>query len=107
MGVVSKIQRELFNLIRSDSPPDLSMTEEICRVLNISTNGVYRRMGYQAVDTDQWVSERERSSKNKHWHSRHKSKIKGQRRPGILKKNVNKPPTQLWTHLKFSRDFSR
>ena len=45
MGVVSKIQRQLFNLIRSDSPPDLSITGEISRV--------YRRMGYQEVDTDQ------------------------------------------------------
>jgi len=45
MGVVSKIQLQLFNLIRSDSPPDLSITGEISRV--------YRRMGYQEVDTDQ------------------------------------------------------
>ena len=53
MGVVSKIELQLFNLIRSDSSRDLSITEEISRVLNISTNRVYRRMGYQAVDTDQ------------------------------------------------------
>jgi hypothetical protein len=52
MRVVSKIQLQLFNLIGSDSPTDLSMTEKISRVLNISTNRVYRRMGYQAVDTD-------------------------------------------------------
>jgi len=54
MRVVSKIQLQLFNLIGSDSPTDLSMTEKISRVLNISTNRVYRRMGYQAVDTDKW-----------------------------------------------------
>jgi len=53
MGVVSKIELQLFNLIRSDSSRDLSITEEISRVLNISTSGVYRRMAYQGVDTYQ------------------------------------------------------
>jgi len=54
MGGVSKIQQELFNLIKSNAAPDLSIIEEISRVLNISTDRVYRRVrGEKEISVDE------------------------------------------------------
>jgi hypothetical protein len=43
MGDVSKLQKELFRVIRSISP-NLSATDDISKILNISVDGAYRRM---------------------------------------------------------------
>ena len=60
MGVVSKIELQLFNLIRSNSPPDLSITEEIFRVLNISTNRCIAEWVIKRSTLISGVSEKER-----------------------------------------------
>jgi hypothetical protein len=43
MGDVSKLQQELFRVIRSISP-NLSATDEISKILNIGVDGAYRRI---------------------------------------------------------------
>jgi hypothetical protein len=43
MGDVSKLQQELFRVIKSISP-NLSATDEISKILNISVDGAYRRI---------------------------------------------------------------
>jgi transcriptional regulator with XRE-family HTH domain len=54
MSGVSKIQQELFSLIKANAAPHSSIIEEIARVLNISTDRVYRRMrGEKEISLDE------------------------------------------------------
>ncbi len=51
---VSKIQQELFQVIKANIPGHLSVTEEIARVLDVSVDSVYRRMrGEKTISLDE------------------------------------------------------
>jgi transcriptional regulator with XRE-family HTH domain len=51
---VSKLQQELFQLIKTNIPGHLSVTEEIARVLDVSVDSVYRRMrGEKTISLDE------------------------------------------------------
>ncbi len=53
MSGVSKIQQELFSLIKGNAAPHSSIIDEISRVLNISTERVYRRVrGEKEISLD-------------------------------------------------------
>ncbi len=48
------LQQELFKTIRNKMPQHLSATDEIARILNISTNSAYRRMrGEKTISLDE------------------------------------------------------
>jgi len=51
---VSKIQQELFHVIKSNIPPNVSVTEDIAKVLDVSVDSVYRRMrGEKTISLDE------------------------------------------------------
>jgi len=51
---VSKLQQELFQVIKSSVPSHLSVTEEIAKVLDVSADSVYRRMrGEKTISLDE------------------------------------------------------
>src|SRR5215831_21381159 len=50
----SKIQQELFHVIKTAIPANVSLTEEIARVLDVSVDSVYRRMrGEKTISLDE------------------------------------------------------
>jgi hypothetical protein len=50
----SKIQQELFHVIKTAIPPNVSLTEEIAKVLDVSVDSVYRRMrGEKTISLDE------------------------------------------------------
>jgi len=54
MGDVSKLQQELFRVIKSISP-NLSATDEISKILNVSVDGAYRRIrGETPISLDEF-----------------------------------------------------
>ncbi len=50
----SELQQELFQVIKTNIPGNLSATEEIAKVLNVSVDSVYRRMrGEKTISLDE------------------------------------------------------
>ncbi|MFI5186214.1 MAG: helix-turn-helix domain-containing protein [Chitinophagales bacterium] len=50
----SKLQHELFQVIKANIPASLSVTEEIAKVLDVSVDSVYRRMrGEKTISLDE------------------------------------------------------
>jgi len=51
---VSKLQQELFQAIKASIPANVSVTEEIAKVLDVSVDSVYRRMrGEKTISLDE------------------------------------------------------
>src|SRR5262245_45019281 len=54
---VVKLQQELFHVIKANIPPNISFTEEIAKVLNVSVDSVYRRMrGEKTISLDELLT---------------------------------------------------
>src|ERR1700746_1734631 len=54
---VAKLQQELFQVIKANIPANISVTEEIAKVLNVSVDSVYRRMrGEKTISLDELLT---------------------------------------------------
>ena len=50
----SELQQELFQVIKKNIPANVSATDEIARVLDVSVDSVYRRMrGEKTISLDE------------------------------------------------------